>query len=161
MAVRPPLVSVLLRRDGPLPLSAAATAALCAPGLGTASSRAASATAAILLLPRRLAGGWEAPAQTPLGPPSLLPPATQLLLTEKEEKRVARERRTEEGREERRALPGNRRRAAPAKEGLGAVWDTEAGVPGRGRGGPALAPEGREAARLQGAPGRVCLGRAR
>lgn len=50
MAVRPPLVSVLLRRDGLLPLSAA-TAALCAPGLGTASSRAAAATAAILLLP--------------------------------------------------------------------------------------------------------------
>ncbi|XP_011385538.2 protein argonaute 12-like, partial [Pteropus vampyrus] len=98
VAVRPPLVSVLLHRDGPLPLSAA-TAALCAPGLGTASSRAASATAAILRLPRRLAGGWEAPAQTPPGPPSLLPPATQLLLTEKEEKRVARDRITEESKE--------------------------------------------------------------
>lgn len=72
MAVRLPLVSVLLRRDGLLPLSAA-TAALCAPGLGTASSRAAAATAAILLLARRLAGEWEAPAQTPPGPASLLP----------------------------------------------------------------------------------------
>lgn len=72
MAARLPLVSVLVRRDGPLPLSAAA-AALCAWGLGTASSRAAAATAAILLLPRRLAGEWEAPAQTPPEPPSLLP----------------------------------------------------------------------------------------
>lgn len=72
VAVRLPLVSVLLRRDGPLPLSAA-TAALCAPGLGTASSRAAAATAAILPLPRRLPGEWEAPAQTSPGPPSLLP----------------------------------------------------------------------------------------
>lgn len=72
MAVRPPLVSVLLRRDGLLPLSAA-TAVLCAPGLGTASSRAAAATAAILLLARRLAGEWEAPPQAPPGPPSLLP----------------------------------------------------------------------------------------
>lgn len=72
MAVRLPLVSVLVRRDGSLPLSAA-VAALCAPGLGTASSRAAAATAAILRLTRRLAGEWEAPAQTPPGPPSLLP----------------------------------------------------------------------------------------
>lgn len=73
MAVRLPLVSVLVLRDGPLPLSAAAAAALCAPGLGTASSRAAATTAAILPLARRLAGEWEAPAQTPPGPPSLLP----------------------------------------------------------------------------------------
>lgn len=71
MALRLPLVSVPGRRDEPLPLSAA-TAAFCAPGLGTASSRAAAATAAILL-PRRLAGVWEAPAQTPPGPPSPLP----------------------------------------------------------------------------------------
>ena len=73
MAVRLPLVSVLVLRDGPLPLSAAAAAALCARGLGTASSRAAATTAAILPLTRRLAGEWEAPAQTPPGPPSLLP----------------------------------------------------------------------------------------
>lgn len=73
MAARLPLLSVLVRRDGPLPLSAAAAAALCAQALGTASSRAAAATAAILLLPRQLAGEWEVPAQTPLGPPSLLP----------------------------------------------------------------------------------------
>lgn len=72
MAMQLPLVSVLLRRDGLLPLSVA-TNALCAPGLGTASSRAAAATAAILQLPRRLAGEWEAPAQTLPGPPSLLP----------------------------------------------------------------------------------------
>lgn len=72
MVVRLPLLSVLLHRVGPLPLSAA-TAALCAPGLGTASSRAAAATAAILLLPLRLAGKWEAPAQTSPGPPSLFP----------------------------------------------------------------------------------------
>lgn len=72
MAVQLPLVSVLVRRDGSLPLSAA-VAALCAPGLGTASSRAAAATAAILRLTRRPAGEWEAPAQTPPGPPSLLP----------------------------------------------------------------------------------------
>lgn len=72
MAARLPLLSVLVRRDGPLPLSASA-AALCARALGTASSRAAAATAAILLLPRRLTGEWEVPAQTPLGPPSLLP----------------------------------------------------------------------------------------
>lgn len=72
VAVRLPLVSVLVRRDGSLPLSAA-VAALCAPGLGTASSRAAAATAAILRLSRQLAGEWEAPAQTPPGPPSLLP----------------------------------------------------------------------------------------
>lgn len=62
------------------------------------------------------------------------PPATQLLLTEKEEKRVAREGRTGEGREEGRTLPGNRRRAAPAKEGRGAVWATKVGVPRRGGG---------------------------
>lgn len=72
MAVRLSLVSVLLRRDGLLPLSAAA-AVLCAAGLGTASSRAAPATAAILLLARRLAGEWEAPAQTQPGPPSSSP----------------------------------------------------------------------------------------
>lgn len=71
MAARLLLLSVLVRRDGPLPLSAAA--ALCAESLGTASSRAAAATAAILLLPRRLAGEWEAPAQTQPRPPSLLP----------------------------------------------------------------------------------------
>lgn len=59
MAVRLPLVSVLLRRDGLLPLSAAAAAVLCAAGLGTASSRAAPATAAILLLARRLAEGQQ------------------------------------------------------------------------------------------------------
>lgn len=70
VTVRRPLVSVLVRHDGPLPLSATA---LCAPGLGTASSRAVAATAAIPQLPRRLAGEWEAPAQTPPGPPSLLP----------------------------------------------------------------------------------------
>lgn len=72
MAARRPLVSVLVRRNGPLPLSVS-SAALCAPGLGTASSRAAAATAAILVLPRRLAAEWEAPAQAPPGPPSLLP----------------------------------------------------------------------------------------
>lgn len=71
VAARLQLVSVLGRRDEPLPLSAAS--ALCARGLGTASSRAAAAIAAILLFPRRLAAEWEAPAQTPLGPPSLLP----------------------------------------------------------------------------------------
>lgn len=47
------------------------------------------------------------------------PPATQLLLTEKEEKRVAREERTQEEREGQRALPGNRHRAPPEKEGRG------------------------------------------
>jgi hypothetical protein len=73
VAERRPLVSVLVRHDGSLPLSSAAAAVLRAPGLGTASSRAAAATAAILGLPGLLAGEWEAPAQTPPGPPSLLP----------------------------------------------------------------------------------------
>ncbi|XP_057588723.1 uncharacterized protein LOC130852089 isoform X1 [Hippopotamus amphibius kiboko] len=75
VAVRLLLLSVLGRRDGPLPLSAAA--ALCARGLGTASSRAAAATAAILLLPRRLAGptsiGGTEPLRTPTRRRPLLP----------------------------------------------------------------------------------------
>lgn len=149
MAVRLPLVSVLLRCEGPLPLSAA-TAALCAPGLGTASSRAAAATAAILLLPRRLVSGRRPPrlrrGHLPSSPSH---PAAINGERGKNGWRV-RGRRGRDGKSG--ALPGNRRRAAPAKEGRGAVW---------GRGCPALAPEGRKATSLQGAPRLGCLGRGR
>lgn len=78
---------------------------------------------------------------------------------------MAREGRTQEEREGQRALPGNRHRAPPEKEGPGGrVWTTKVAGGGvlSGEGGTAaLAPEGGGAARPQGAPEPVCLGRAR